>query len=116
MATVASSLVVSSKDQNFVFQFQSTPLITTFVPTGFIIYAYKDLKKEGKPLPADHFRFNLSVGRSGTFVNSREVSARFKLPPGKYVVIPSTYNAGEEGDYLLRVFTEKAADLKLIAD
>jgi len=83
---------------------------------GFIIYAYKDLKKDGKPLPADHFRFNLSVGRSGTFVNSREVSARFKLPPGKYVVIPSTYNAGEEGDYLLRVFTEKAADLKLIAD
>ena len=77
---------------------------------GFIIYKCED----GTRLPVDYFRYNVSEGRSGTFSNSREVSARFHFPPGKYVVIPSTFISDEEGDFLLRVFTEQPADLTIL--
>merc|ERR1719391_609070 len=85
---------------------------------GFIIYKYvQEVVEEGDEilLPVDYFRFNVSAGRSGTFSNSREVSARFHFSPGKYVVIPSTFEPGHEGDFLLRVFTEQPANLKLIS-
>ncbi|PRD24554.1 UNVERIFIED_CONTAM: CalpB [Trichonephila clavipes] len=60
-----------------------------------------------KPLPKVFFQHNASVARSNTFINLREVSCRFKLPQGTYCIIPSTFDPGEEGDFVLRVFTEK---------
>ena len=42
------------------------------------------------------------------YYNLREVSKRFELPVGKYCVIPSTFNSGEEGEFLIKVFVEKS--------
>ena len=53
-----------------------------------------------------YFRNNNSVAESDTFINKRETTARFKLPLGDYIIIPSTFEPGEEGDFLLRVFAE----------
>ena len=50
---------------------------------------------------------NHPVGKTDQYVNLREVSARLVLPPGKYVVIPTTFNRGERGQFLVRLFTEK---------
>jgi len=47
------------------------------------------------------------VARSPSFINLREVSCRFKLPPGVYAIVPSTFDPNEEGEFLLRVFSEK---------
>lgn len=56
-------------------------------------------------LDADFFANNKSVGRSPAFINLREVTGRFRLPPGEYVIVPSTYEPNEEGDFMLRIFT-----------
>ena len=42
------------------------------------------------------------------YYNLREVSKRFELPVGKYCVIPSTFNSGEVGEFLIKVFVEKS--------
>ena len=50
------------------------------------------------------------VGASGSYINRREVTKRFRVPPGDYVIIPSTYDCDKAGKFLLRFFTEKQAD------
>ena len=47
------------------------------------------------------------VAKSDSFINAREVVGRFSLDPGNYVVIPSTFYPHEEGQFLLRMVSEK---------
>lgn len=58
------------------------------------------------------FKYNASVARSPSFINLREVSCRFKLPPGVYAIIPSTFEPNEEGEFILRIFSEKKNNLE----
>nr|XP_042907830.1 calpain-A isoform X5 [Parasteatoda tepidariorum] len=74
---------------------------------GFAIYYLKNPERLPKPLPKEFFRYNVATARSDTFINLREVSSRFKLPPGTYCLVPSTFDPHEEGDFVLRVFAEK---------
>ena len=73
---------------------------------GFAIYHLTDEDAVKKPQPKSFFDNNNPVARSGTFTNSREVSGRFSLEPGKYLIVPSTFEPNEEGDFLIRVFSE----------
>lgn len=49
---------------------------------------------------------------SSTFINSREVFTKLELDPGRYVVVPSTFDANEDGEFMLRIYTEKKAKAK----
>jgi len=76
---------------------------------GFALYHLPDGTSDDH-LSTDFFTYNKSVGRSKSFINLRENSARFRLPPGTYAIVPSTFKPDEEGEFLLRVFTEKPCD------
>ncbi|KAK2491938.1 hypothetical protein MC885_007327 [Smutsia gigantea] len=54
--------------------------------------------------------------RSDTFINLREVLNRFKLPPGEYILVPSTFEPNKNGDFCIRVFSEKKADYQIVDD
>ncbi|XP_023725351.1 calpain-A isoform X4 [Cryptotermes secundus] len=73
---------------------------------GFAMYHLKDPDNLPKPLDLNFFKYNASVARSQSFINLREVSCRFKLPPGVYCIVPSTFEPNEEGEFILRVFSE----------
>lgn len=55
----------------------------------------------------DFFLFNSSKARCKSYINLREVTQRFRLSPGEYVIVPSTYEPHQEGEFILRVFSEK---------
>uniref|UniRef100_A0A3P9J8B2 Calpain 6 n=1 Tax=Oryzias latipes TaxID=8090 RepID=A0A3P9J8B2_ORYLA len=43
---------------------------------------------------------------SSVFINARSVFVRCILPQGRYIIIPSTFQAGELGEFMLRIFTD----------
>ncbi|XP_036292238.1 calpain-9 [Pipistrellus kuhlii] len=71
---------------------------------GYAIYRCPG--KEGH-LDKDFFRFHASQARSKSFINLREVSGRFRLPPGDYVLVPSTFEPHQEADFCLRIFSDR---------
>uniref|UniRef100_A0A8C5DZ73 Calpain 5a n=1 Tax=Gouania willdenowi TaxID=441366 RepID=A0A8C5DZ73_GOUWI len=46
------------------------------------------------------------------FINSRSVFLRTDLKQGRYVIIPTTFDPGLEGEFLLRIFTDVPSDCR----
>ncbi|XP_076142064.1 calpain-8 [Alosa pseudoharengus] len=78
---------------------------------GFAIYQVPDEYKgrSNIHLGPDVLLRQRAVAMSHTFSNLREMCDRFKLPPGDYVIIPSTFDPHKKGSFVLRVFSEKHA-------
>ncbi|KAJ1157814.1 hypothetical protein NDU88_010512 [Pleurodeles waltl] len=74
---------------------------------GYALYQLEN-HTEGH-LNHDFFKTNQAVAQFEPHINLREVSKRLKLPVGHYLIVPSTFEPFKDGDFCLRVFTEKKA-------
>uniref|UniRef100_A0A674PS10 Calpain-3 n=1 Tax=Takifugu rubripes TaxID=31033 RepID=A0A674PS10_TAKRU len=75
-----------------------------FFTIGFSIYK---MCGQTQHLQKDFFLYTASTAKCKTYINLREVTERFHLPPGEYVIIPTTFEPHQEGEFILRVFSEK---------
>ncbi|XP_064181290.1 calpain-1 catalytic subunit-like [Anguilla rostrata] len=85
---------------------------------GFAVYEVprEYVGQSAVHLKRDFFLTHGSSARSETFINLREVSTRCQLPPGEYIIVPSTYDPQKEADFVLRVFSEKPANSEELDD
>jgi len=68
---------------------------------GFRVYRVEDGSMESV---VKSVRYSQPVAKTDRYINMRELSVRMSAPPGKYVVIASTFRRGEEAEFLLRIF------------
>ncbi|XP_041867129.1 calpain-2 catalytic subunit-like [Melanotaenia boesemani] len=92
---------------------QQRKLNSNLETIGFAIYKVPDEYKGSSNvhLGPDVLLRQRAVAMSSTFINTREVCDRFRLPPGEYAIIPSTFQPHKNGSFILRVFSEKKADI-----
>lgn len=78
---------------------------------GFTAYSLPKNNSEiiGKPF----FKKNKSLANS-QYTNSRQVSHRCQLEQGGYLILPTTFEPGQESNFTLRVFSSKPLKLKLL--
>ncbi|XP_038588718.1 calpain-1 catalytic subunit [Micropterus salmoides] len=85
---------------------------------GFAIYEvpHEHAGTSGIHLKRDFFLTHASRARSELFINLREVSSRLRLPPGEYIIVPSTFEPNKEADFVIRVFSENPAKSEELDD
>ncbi|XP_052119762.1 calpain-C [Frankliniella occidentalis] len=78
---------------------------------GFTAYS---LPKAGsETIGKQFFKKNKSLVNS-QYTNSRQVSHRCQLEQGGYLVLPTTFEPGQESSFTLRVYSSKPLKLKLL--
>uniref|UniRef100_A0A673YNF4 Calpain-3 n=1 Tax=Salmo trutta TaxID=8032 RepID=A0A673YNF4_SALTR len=96
---VACSFVVSLMQKN---RRKDRKLGANLFTIGFAIYEVSPMHGNKQHMQKDFFLFNSSKARCKSYINLREVTQRFRLSPGEYVIIPSTYEPHQEGEFILR--------------
>ena len=83
---------------------------------GFSIYQYInssiDSKEEAR-LDKGFFKRNRSVHNS-LYTNSKQVSLRCQMSEGQYVLIPTSYEPGQEGHFTIRIYSTKPIKLAFL--
>lgn len=54
----------------------------------------------------------IRIGSSGSYINNREITQRFRVDPGYYIIIPSTYDEDKSLQFMLRIYTEQLIEMK----
>jgi calpain len=75
----------------------------------FRVYKIRNARRSGGSVDSSDLE---RVGASGSYTNKREVNSRFALSVGTYVIVPSCYDEDVEGEFLIRIFTEKPLTTK----
>ena len=94
---------------NFIFDFNFYYFFKYFKAIN--IDTFNQHMSSGKSLDSIHLQ---KINSSGPYINKREITRRFSLEPGAYIIIPSTYEETIEGEFMLRVFTEIPVNYKQV--
>ncbi|KAK6627295.1 hypothetical protein RUM44_009772 [Polyplax serrata] len=78
---------------------------------GFTAYSLP--KNNTEIIGKQFFKKNKSLANS-QYTNSRQVSHRCQLEQGGYLILPTTFEPGQESNFTLRVFSSKPLKLKLL--
>lgn len=70
------------------------------LPIGFSVY-----KADGSGQAIHDVSGQKPIARTKVFINMREVTVRFRVPPGQYVIVPCTFDAHDDASFLLRIFS-----------
>ena len=55
-----------------------------------------------------------AIESSPQYINSREITGRHQLNPGRYCIVPTTFEPNHVGDFVLRIFSESATNMKYV--
>uniref|UniRef100_A0A914YAS3 Calpain catalytic domain-containing protein n=1 Tax=Panagrolaimus superbus TaxID=310955 RepID=A0A914YAS3_9BILA len=79
---------------------------------NFALYEIED--NLDKKLDTDFFVRNEPIFESNPVFDGylREITSRIRVPPGKYVIVPSTKERHEEANFMLRIFTDGIIESK----
>uniref|UniRef100_A0A8R1HGA8 Calpain catalytic domain-containing protein n=1 Tax=Caenorhabditis japonica TaxID=281687 RepID=A0A8R1HGA8_CAEJA len=67
---------------------------------GFSVYKADG----GQAMSNAIIRSEKPIARTKVFINMREVTVRFRIHPGAYVIVPCTFDAYDDAAFLLRVY------------
>lgn len=72
---------------------------------GFYVMRVEDNRK---------YRLHLIKPKSASssYINTRSVFLRTSLNAGRYVVVPSTFDSNQQGEFMLRIYSENPNNLK----
>ena len=73
---------------------------------GYVLYKLTGNEPD-EPLSMKYFETTRTFDKSPTYLQAREVICRHKLPPGNYLIVPSTFDPHQEAEFLLRLYSEK---------
>lgn len=79
--------------------------VDDYFEIGYKVYQLRDFNDDMET--NNFFSYNQPVAVIPT-KRVREVAGRFNLEPGAYAVVPFTYEAGKEAEFLLRIYSEKS--------
>ncbi|XP_054287890.1 calpain-A-like [Macrosteles quadrilineatus] len=80
---------------------------------GFTAFRLEEPEKSTKtPLSVEFIGKNFENSSSSKFRRHRENVVRDSWEPGVYCIVPSTFKADEEGQFLLRVYSEKKSSME----
>ncbi|XP_072554924.1 calpain-1 catalytic subunit-like [Paramormyrops kingsleyae] len=74
---------------------------------GFTLFAVPPELRDAKgKFPASFFNSSSPISVTKAFMNVRETTQVFFLPPGEFVIVPSTFNPEETASFLLMIFSK----------
>lgn len=77
-----------------------------FRSIGFAIFTISKNELAQKPQNQKFFEDKVAIAKTAKFSNFREINSRFQLPPGSYLIVPSTFLPNQEGEFVIRIFSE----------
>ena len=82
---------------------------------GFSLYHYLNTNCETKEARLDKsfFKKNRSIYNS-LYTNSKQISMRCQSDVGKYVLIPTSYEPGQEGQFTIRIYSTRSIKLAFL--